>query len=169
MEQHFWNTSRDGSPLETRMMQTVSANCPAAKCFGYCQQLSHTPTAPLDGPQIGTTFGGQHVFRTCHATIQAGFSMHGNLQRVAWRSCRQNMSHHHIRESSFWHTKPTLTFLSFSFVCGERFVPSFAHAAERQFLQLFHPVMSLPQDSCCQEKMPLTLKQKWHCAIETYH
>lgn len=75
----------------------------------------------------------------------------------------------HNGELPFWHKEPTLTFLSFSFVCGERFVLSFACATERQFLQLFYPVMLLSQDSCCQEKMPPTLKQKWHCAIETYH
>lgn len=40
----------------------------------------------------------------------------------------------------------------------------FASVIERQFLWLSCTVMPLSWDWCCQEKMVLPLKQRWHCA-----
>jgi len=56
---------------------------------------------------------------------------------------------------------PTLTVLSFPFVCVRgHFILCFAGAIATRFLQLSSPVMPLSWDSCCQEKMALTLKQR---------
>lgn len=68
------------------------------------------------------------------------------------------------KRAPFWHSEPTTHPCLLFFVCGECFVLCFAHAIERQFLQLSYSEMPLPWDSCCHEKMALTLKQKWHCA-----
>lgn len=121
MELHLWTTNEDGSPLERWRMQTVSANCPAAKYFGHCQQPSHTSTAPPDGLQISIVFRDQHVVRNMPCNHPSWLQRAWKPPEGGLQELRKNMSHHHCHtmESSPSGTKsPPSPFYLFLLCAG---------------------------------------------------
>lgn len=138
----------------------------SAKQWLYCPALQHCVRRL---PWITMALPPVWKFRGCYVAswemVAAGAAT--TREELGGSIAGTRVSHGPTAECPFVAVRTQCVPLPFYlFLCMWRhFTLCFACPVERQFLQLPCPVVPLSWESCCQEKMALTLKQRWQCAI----
>lgn len=172
---HLWMKCRDSFLFEICRLQTSIAKWPISPAKSW----KHLPSSVWIVLLYNTVYkgcpGSLWLYYQCGSS-EAVMSPVGRwLQQVPGppemgleiRQLRQEPeSLSHSRDLLCDSRNPVHTLTFYLFLCmWKHFTLCFACPIERQFLQLSCPVMPLSWESCCQEKMAPTLKQRWQCAI----